>query len=119
MPRAGSLYGILYEAFAALYIHINGLNQIWRCGACDVCEIAHTDEGELEQFGGSSSFCSCWCSVLEAPMADERTSSQKLLSQIGDPKMTKLGALEHVVIASWKPGKGFMQKKFTFAEVRK
>ena len=48
---------------------------------------------------GSSSFCSCWCKILEALMADVK-SSQKLLSPIGDPRMTKLGTLERVVIAS-------------------
>ena len=34
-------------------------------------------------------------------MADERKSSQKLLSPIGDPSMMKLGVLEGVVIASF------------------
>ena len=42
-------------------------------------------------------------------MADDRKSSQKLLSPIGDPRMTKLGTVERVLIASWKSGKGFLQ----------
>lgn len=68
---------------------------------------------------GSSNFFSCLCRILEALMAEERKSSQKLWSPIDDPRMTKLGAFERVVIASWKPGKWLLQKKFTFAEVRK
>ena len=54
---------------------------------------------------GSSSFCSCWCKILEALMADDAKSSQKLLSPIGDPRMTKLGTFELVVVASSKSGK--------------
>ena len=63
---------------------------------------------------GSSSFCSCWCKILEALIVDHDNRSP-----IGDPRMTKLGTFKHVVIASWKSGKGFWQKKVTFAEVRK
>ena len=49
---------------------------------------------------GSSSFCSGWCKILEALMADDAKFSQKLLSAIGYPRMTKLGTVERVVIAS-------------------
>lgn len=59
---------------------------------------------------GSSNFISCLCRILEALMAEERKSSQKLWSPIDDPRMTKLGAFERVVIVSWKPGKWLLQK---------
>ena len=57
-------------------------------------------QSRVRAIWGSSSFCSCWCKILEALMADDAKSSQKLLSPIVDPRMTKLGTLERVVIAS-------------------
>ena len=47
-----------------------------------MCELAEgsTLARRVRAIWGSSSFCSCWCKILDALMADDVKSSQKLLS---------------------------------------